>query len=463
MRGKAAAKAPKIAARPTAARLPKLPIPERVQLAIVFLPVLVTLVYIHLFAVDLPFQDQWAVVPALMHMESGHLHWGDIYRQHNEARMPVPMAVMLVVAKLTRYNVVAEAYVAYACLVGALAVLFAFFRRMQRTLSVPTLAFLPIPVIFLGWRGHEGLLWGFGLTSSLGLLLLLLSAWGAIRATESAPWICFAIAMAVLALFSFGSGVLAWPLGLGILLFPPQGRRSPRLLLVWAAAAVAATALYFNGYMIHRVPWDTGYLYALTHPVAAAQYALVYTGSALGATAAADAWINIVLSFLLLPAAWTIARNAELRKAVYPFAAVLALVLLTVPLLLSSRLGLGVDQPYYASRYAPMAALWPAGIYVALLAADSRIKAWRYVLAAAFVLLCAGIQGGYREGLAAARVDQPKKAACREILRNYRLLDDADLSCFYPDVELGRRNAFWLDEFHLGVFRESPGTGKAGR
>jgi hypothetical protein len=448
---KATAEAPGIEKRPAAAWLP---ISQRIQVAIVFLPVLVTLVYIYFFAVDLPFMDQWAVVPALMHMESGHLHWGDIYRQHNEALVPVSMALTLLVAKLTRYNVVAEAYVAYACLVGALVVLFAFFRRLQRKLPVPTLAFLPIPAIFLGWRGHEGILWGAGLNSNLGLMLLLLAIWGAIRATESAQFIWPAIVLSVLAVFSFGSGLLAWPIGLGILLFPAEGRRSPRLMLLWTAAAVASTAVYFNGYMIHRVPWESGYRYVLAHPVLAARYALVYTGSALGATPSADARINFALILLFLPAAWTVARNAELRKAVLPFAAVLAFVLLTVPPVVSGRLGLGVDQPYYASRYASIAALWPVGIYVCLLALASRIKAWRYVLGIAFVLLCAGIEGGYREGLSYARIDQPKKAACREILRDYRVLDDSHLSCYYPDFEFGRRGAFWLDEFHLSVFRE---------
>src|ERR1035441_3785905 len=98
---RATAKTPDIGKRPASVQLP---IGERIQVAIVFLPVLVTLVYIHWFAVDLPFMDQWEVVPALMHMESGNLHWGDIYRQHNEALVPVSMALTLLVAKVTRYN-----------------------------------------------------------------------------------------------------------------------------------------------------------------------------------------------------------------------------------------------------------------------------------------------------------------------------------------------------------------------
>jgi hypothetical protein len=429
-------------------------IPEGVQLAIVFLPVLLTLLYIHAYAVDLPFQDQWAVVPSLMHMEAGHLHWGDIYRQHNEALIPVPMALMLLVAKVTHYDVVAEAYAGYACMLGSLAVLFAFFRRVQRRLPLPTLAFLPIAAIFLGWRSHEGLLWGFGLTIDVGLMLALLAIWGAIRATESPAFVWLAMAMAVLATFSYGSGLLTWAVGLAILMFPAKGRRSPRLMLLWTTGAVACIAAYFDGYMIHLVPWRTGLAFVLSQPVTAVHYALIYTGAALGANPKEDGLINFALILLFLPAAWNVARDAELRKAVLPFAAVLLFLLLTLGPLLSGRMGLGVDQPYYASRYASIAALWTAGIYVFLLAMAARSKPWRYALAAGMLLLAVGAFEGYREGLADARADLPKKTACREILRDYRMEDDADLSCFYPDVEIGRRMAFWLDEYRLSVFRE---------
>ena len=434
------------------------PIPEGVQLAIVFLPVLFTFIFVHVFAVDLPMADQWEVVPALMHMETGHLQWSDIYQQHNEAVMPVSMVVTLLLAKVTRYDVKAEAYVAFGCLAVALAVLFAFFRRVQRRVPIPTLAFLPISTIFLGWRGHNGILWGAGLYINLGLMFLLLSIWAGFRATEAPRFAGLAIVMAVLATFSFGSGLLAWPLGLAILLFPADGRRSPLLTLLWTAAAIASIATYFNGYTVHRVPWPTGSGFVLAHPAMAAHYALVYTGSALGATPLADAWINVVLILLFLPAAWIVVRDAELRKTLLPFAAVLGFLVLTVPPLLLGRLGLGVDQPYDASRYSPMSALGPVTIYMFLLVLAYRNGAFRKVLAIALAVLAVGIEGGYQEGLAYAWLDHPRKAACREVLQDYRTLNDAYLTCFYPDFEVGRRLAFWLEEYHLSVFREHSGA-----
>ena len=69
--------------------------------------------------------------------------------------------------------------------------------------------------------------------------------------------------------------------------------------------------------------------------------------------------INAVMILLFFPAIWTVGRNAELRNALLPFIAAITFVLLTVPLVLNSRLGLGIDQPYYASRYASIAPLWP--------------------------------------------------------------------------------------------------------
>ncbi len=308
--------------RPRTTVWPK--IPERVQVAIVFLPVLFAAIFVFFFAVDLPFADEWAVVPAVMHMESGHLLWGDIYRQHNEAVMPVSMAITLLLAKATHYDVLAEAYASFACLAGSLAVLFAFFRRFQGTLPIPTLAFLPISAILLGWRNHDGILWGAGLYINLGLMLLLLTVWAAVRTADSPWFLGLAVLMAVLATFSFGSGLLAWPVGLAILFFQANGRRSWLPMVLWTAVAVAITSIYFNGYIIHRVPWPTGLGFVLAHPVQAAVYTLIYTGSALGGSPRVDAYINIVLILLFLPAAWIVVRNAELRKALLPFAAMLA-------------------------------------------------------------------------------------------------------------------------------------------
>jgi len=48
-------------------------------------------------------------------------------------------------------------------------------------------------------------------------------------------------------------------------------------------------------------------------------------------------------------------------------------------------------------------------------------------------------------------------------LKDYRVLDDRRLSCLYPGIEVGRRGAFWLDEYHLSVFREHTTDPKANK
>jgi hypothetical protein len=449
---KAMQEVPRAEQRPSAA---KLRIPEAIQVAIVFLPVLVTLVYIYLFTVDLPYMDQWMMVPPIVHMESGHMHWTDVYRQHNEALVPVSMAVTLLLAKLTHYNVAAEAYTASGCIFAGLGVLFAFFRRLQRTVPVPTLAFLPISAMFVGWRGHEGLLWGAALASNLQLMFVLLSLWAVLRATETPRMIWAALLFAVLAVYSFGTGMMIWPLGVAILLFPEQGPRRKGLLILWATIDVAVMSPYFIGLNPHVVPWPTGWRYVLAHPSIAAHYILIFTGSALGGTPVQDGLVNIGLSVLLVPAAWIAVRDRKLRWAVMPFAASAGFMLLTVPPLVMGRLGLGFDQPYFASRYSQIAALWPIMIYVTVLTVSStRNGWWRYSIAAAIALLCYGLAGGYQEGLTFATADRIKKLTCRETLRNYRMLGDPDLNCFYPDFGVGRREAFWLENYHLSVFRD---------
>src|SRR5262249_28033825 len=57
-----------------------------------------------LLTIDVPLSDAWAMVPRLDHLYSGRLTFDDFWAQHNEHRPAVPIAVMLAVARLTRWD-----------------------------------------------------------------------------------------------------------------------------------------------------------------------------------------------------------------------------------------------------------------------------------------------------------------------------------------------------------------------
>ena len=68
----------------------------------------------HLIAVlvrtymDVPFFDQWELVPRLQHLSSGTLTFHDLWMQHNEHRPVVPVIVMLALARGSDWNTTLE-------------------------------------------------------------------------------------------------------------------------------------------------------------------------------------------------------------------------------------------------------------------------------------------------------------------------------------------------------------------
>ena len=123
--------------------------------------------YMHRFALELPFMDQWECVPAVRHMQEGHLLWSDINRQQNEARITVPVAGVCS-ARATGYNVLAEVYLSYGCLVVSLGALYGFFLRLRKTVALPPIAFLPVACLLFSWRANETLVAGNAVVNRSG-------------------------------------------------------------------------------------------------------------------------------------------------------------------------------------------------------------------------------------------------------------------------------------------------------
>src|ERR1700688_3666634 len=105
---------------------------RRVQILIVFLPVLLTFSYVHGLSVELPMQDDWDLfVPYFQHLAAGQLHWSELNSTSNEAVDVFPLAASLVLAKLTGGRLLALTYLSYFFLCGSLGVLFLFFRMLH--------------------------------------------------------------------------------------------------------------------------------------------------------------------------------------------------------------------------------------------------------------------------------------------------------------------------------------------
>ena len=76
-------------------------------------PVAYLLVFLIGFTVDVPYWDQWDLVPLLQKMDDGSLSLNDLWSQHNEHRLLFPRLVMLVLARISDWNIYLEYAVSF--------------------------------------------------------------------------------------------------------------------------------------------------------------------------------------------------------------------------------------------------------------------------------------------------------------------------------------------------------------
>jgi len=86
-------------------------------------------------ALDFPFFDQWHFAPDVLKAFEGTLTLGDLWRPHNEHRIFFPKLMMLVLARLSHWNVGWEIAANTALGVAIFTVWLLLFRLSARRLS----------------------------------------------------------------------------------------------------------------------------------------------------------------------------------------------------------------------------------------------------------------------------------------------------------------------------------------
>jgi hypothetical protein len=213
-------------------------------------PAISLLGWINHYAVNVPLGDEWALVPLFEKWNSHQLTFHDLYQQHNEHRIPIPKLIYLAFAHLTNWDLRAEMFFSVALCAATSAGIYALLRR---TLGGP-----PRQILLL-WAGANLLifsptqaqnwLWGFQLQMFIPNLCLVLTL---VTLTSNFPWwprFGASVFLIAVATFSFGNGLLLWPV---VALFLVLRGESKWRIAAWLLVFVLVAALYFPGY--YRIP-----------------------------------------------------------------------------------------------------------------------------------------------------------------------------------------------------------------
>ena len=315
------------------------------------------------YAVDVPYLDQWELVPLLEKSYHGELTLHDLWAQHNEHRIIFPQIIMLMLARLTGWNIRYELAVNLVLSLGIFAV---FVRQVNVTERKLGMAALPwaipaISLIVFSLSQFQNWLWGWQLQMFLNLLAV---AGGiALLAHDTFRWWKFVAAacLGIVATYSFANGSLVWPIGLVILFITLAGKAERKAGIV-AWSLIGSLTLWSYFYHYHKPEEHPPLSLIFKMPLEYLAYVFKYIGSIGAQGVGGDRAVDGVLAFIFgllgtVTLAW--AGGLLVRKQIAGFRTLLpyfAMSLYSIGSALITgvgRLGFGSDQAL-APRYCTM-------------------------------------------------------------------------------------------------------------
>jgi hypothetical protein len=219
-----------------------------------------TVLMVAWFSLDFPYWDQWELAPLIEKAHAGNLGWNDLTAPHNEHRLLFPRLLMLGLALISRWNVKWEQVASLILAAGLCGLVLRYtvttmrMNRWPRGLIWAASACVVVGIFSLNqWQN-----WSFGwqcqiymsvLSAVAGFMLLVASK-------DRFGRVALAAACGCVATFSFGNGIIFWPIGGAIILMTHGAftRRLALLLGLWTLAFLSILALNFTAYHPNPLP-----------------------------------------------------------------------------------------------------------------------------------------------------------------------------------------------------------------
>jgi hypothetical protein len=325
-------------------------------LGCISLPILFLGILLAFKTVNVPFWDQWELVPIIRDYKTGHLSLHDLWQQHNEHRIFFPRIVMMVLAALTHWNTRVEAFAGFLIAVVGFLVLYLIFRQTEKKITATTIFLATLfSVIWFSPVQFDNWLWGWQIQWFLCVLGVMTAAYSigliAKQKKAGAKNLSLLLGGGILAQYSLGGGILIWPIAIGALIYL---RISKKITFLSAGAAVITTALYYFHYQNPAGPSKS---LALHEPVSFIKYFFIYLGRPLSYVHK----LTFILGFVTFSAfisltIYLFIKKPKLFTMLLPWVVLGFFAIGSALITDLSRLGLGVNQAY-SGRYATISSL----------------------------------------------------------------------------------------------------------
>jgi hypothetical protein len=424
-----------------------------VVFALVAIPAIAMLVVLVHNSVNVPFWDQWSYVELLEKIHNNHFSFFDLWKQHNEHRILVPKAILLMLAKFTDYNVRYEVLLNLAASCGSVLVIASLLKRsfpkrqtLRGALLVVSAWLILSPLAWINW------IWGFQFAFFLGVFTVLLTVWFLLDFylnPKTARSFFLAIIAAAIATYSLGNGMVIWPIGFALLLANGTTRE---FLKNWSLAGLLVLSTYF--YKFHRSPDSPRFSELIKQPVAVMRYVLQNLGHPLARTPEGAKYTGIFLLICFVVGAVYLWRSKQ-EMLVKIWVSVGGYALMTAILAALSRLNFGLEHSMSFSYVTSSTIFTVATIILAVTAlleyckrVSSKQRMISYLLVfilgvATFPTTLSFIQN-YKRGLLEIRQQSAHLHRVRQCVDTASSIDDPCLEIVYP-----LRDTAWHDVQYL--------------
>jgi hypothetical protein len=224
---------------------------ELLPFVIAALPPLYLISILLTSTIDVPFADQWALIPLLERSYRGTLSIRDLWAQHNEHRLLFPRLIMLALARLSGWNTHAEMLANVILAAGIFGLLVYQLRATARFTQMAWVRIVPMLALAVFSLNQAENWWG-GWNIQIFLNVLTVSASLILLAapTRRLGALALALGCGIVATYSYSTGLLIWPLGLLLLIMRSDRwtQRNAAWIIAWICGGGLTIASFFYHY-----------------------------------------------------------------------------------------------------------------------------------------------------------------------------------------------------------------------
>lgn len=238
-----------------------------------WLPPLVILTLVLTLHIDVPYHDQWDLLPLLHQHYQGTLQWQDLLQPHNGHILLLPKIVMLGLAVLTHWNTTAEVLFSFVCMLANWFLLQVISRTLlERDLFVIEKTALSLLVFSVSQA--QNWIWGWQLQIPLALFFVLSGFCSLLCIRKDFFAMLAAAICGIAATFSFAGSLPFW-----IAAIPLLWQRRPILLAIWLGIAGICLATYSSIVQLTELPSATAGLIDTTELIRHTKNTLALLGN----------------------------------------------------------------------------------------------------------------------------------------------------------------------------------------